>query len=79
MSLPQRLLEVANNSGNKPQHNHSMPSLTVDDREDSHTRYIYVCVSSPMIGSCVYLCVFLMLDRISTCKLKKGFTISGIV
>ncbi|GFR73733.1 Unc-80-like protein [Elysia marginata] len=36
MSLPQRFLESNNASGSKPTHNHSIHSLTVDDREDSH-------------------------------------------
>ncbi|GFN95904.1 unc-80-like protein [Plakobranchus ocellatus] len=36
MSLPQRYLEASNTAGSKPTHNHSIHSLTMDDREDSH-------------------------------------------
>ncbi|XP_059153938.1 protein unc-80 homolog isoform X2 [Physella acuta] len=37
MSLPQRFLDLTSVSGSKPVHNHSIHSLTVDEREDSHT------------------------------------------
>ncbi|XP_055887561.1 protein unc-80 homolog isoform X2 [Biomphalaria glabrata] len=36
MSLPQRFLEVTGVTGSKPMQNHSLHSLTVDEREDSH-------------------------------------------
>lgn len=40
LSLPQRFLEVTSTSGTKPVHNHSIHSLTADEKEDSHTRYL---------------------------------------
>jgi hypothetical protein len=37
MSIPQKLMETTSMVG-KPIHNHSVHSLTCDDREDSHAR-----------------------------------------
>ncbi|CAG5120059.1 unnamed protein product, partial [Candidula unifasciata] len=37
LSIPQRFLEVTSTSGTKPVHNHSIHSLTADEKEDSHT------------------------------------------
>ena len=52
MSIPQKFMEATSLGLGKPLQNHSVHSLTGDDREDSHARYSDGIGYRPSVGAC---------------------------